>query len=267
MKKIFSLVLILIMALAFSACDDKENEKVTKDNKKHETVTSAKDEKIDKEVVTEKNTENKNDKLEENKKDEDPDKNTSENNDKVNDKNNPEKDKNENKKDPVKEDNKPNKTEQSNQENKPSDKNESKPEENKPDNSNKSVGKQLLDEFNSYAGSGNAITIAGKLEQSNTLNAYAMTSQSVSPGLLTGFGNNEIKGFSEGAKFEPIIGTIPFVGYVFVLEDGTDASAFISTLKSSANLNWNVCSTADEMVAGSAGNKVFFVMCPTKIEE
>ena len=89
----------------------------------------------------------------------------------------------------------------------------------------------------------------------------------VEPGLLQGFDNAEIKGFKEGAVFMPMIGTIPFIGYVFTLEDGTDASSFISKLKSNANLRWNICTTADEMVAGSVGNKVFFVMCPTEFAE
>ena len=38
-------------------------------------------------------------------------------------------------------------------------------------------------------------------------------------------------------------------------------------LKANANLRWNICTTADEMVAGSVGNKVFFVMCPTEFTE
>lgn len=89
----------------------------------------------------------------------------------------------------------------------------------------------------------------------------------IEPGYLTGFDNTEITGFKEGAVFMPMIGTIPFVGYVFTLENAADAPAFISKLKSAANLRWNICTSADEMVAGSAGNKVFFVMCPTEFAE
>ena len=89
----------------------------------------------------------------------------------------------------------------------------------------------------------------------------------VEPGFLTGFDNTEIKGFKEGAMFAPMIGTIPFVGYVFTLDDSTNASDFISTLKSAANLRWNICTSADEMVTGSAGNKVFFVMCPKSFDQ
>ena len=83
----------------------------------------------------------------------------------------------------------------------------------------------------------------------------------VEEGFLAGFGNTEIKGFKEGAMFAPVIGSVPFVGYVFFLEDNADASAFISTLKANADLRWNICVEAEEMVAGNVGNKVFFVMC------
>ena len=89
----------------------------------------------------------------------------------------------------------------------------------------------------------------------------------VEEGLLSGFDNTEIKGFKSGAVFMPMIGSIPFIGYVFELENQADIPAFISTLKESANLRWNICVTADEMVTGSVGNKVFFVMCPTTLEE
>ena len=79
--------------------------------------------------------------------------------------------------------------------------------------------------------------------------------------------NAEITGFKNGATFGPMIGSIPFIGYVFELEDGVSASDFIANLKKNANLRWNICVEAEEMVAGSSGNKVFFVMCPKAFEE
>lgn len=89
----------------------------------------------------------------------------------------------------------------------------------------------------------------------------------VEEGLLNGFGNTEIKGFKEGATFAPMIGAIPFLGYVFVLEDDTDVEAFMNLLKDNADLRWNVCTTADEMVVSHVGQTVLFVMCPTTFEE
>ena len=84
----------------------------------------------------------------------------------------------------------------------------------------------------------------------------------VEPGLLTGFGNTEITGFAQGAMFAPMIGTIPFVGYVFMLEEGADAETFVQTLKDNADPRWNICTEADETIAEHVGNTVFFVMCP-----
>lgn len=84
----------------------------------------------------------------------------------------------------------------------------------------------------------------------------------VEQGLLTGFGNTEITGFAQGAMFAPMIGTIPFVGYVFRLDADADVDAFVQTLKDQAMLNWNICTQADEMLCDAVDNTVFFVMSP-----
>ncbi|MBR2846966.1 MAG: hypothetical protein IKB89_02710 [Clostridia bacterium] len=129
----------------------------------------------------------------------------------------------------------------------------------------KTVGNTLLAAFKANAG-GSALSVAESLS-SNSVIKVPVGAMEIEPGYLTGFDNTEITGFKEGAVFMPMIGTIPFVGYVFTLENAADAPAFISKLKSAANLRWNICTSADEMVAGSAGNKVFFVMCPTEFAE
>lgn len=89
----------------------------------------------------------------------------------------------------------------------------------------------------------------------------------VEEGFLTGFDNTEIHGFSSGVMFAPAIGTIPFVGYVFELSDGTDADSFVKTLKDSANPRWNICTEAEQTIVEKSGNKVFFLMCPKSFEE
>ena len=89
----------------------------------------------------------------------------------------------------------------------------------------------------------------------------------VEPGLLMGFGNDEITGFSEGVMFAPVISTIPFVGYLFRLDAGTDGDAFVQTLKAQANPRWNICTEADETVVRREGDLVFFVMCPQSMDE
>lgn len=146
-------------------------------------------------------------------------------------------------------------------ETKPEEKPEAKPEE------PKTVGNTLLSDFKAKAGSHSSAVSLAEALLTNPVIKFNGGAMAVEPGFLTGFDNAEIKGFKEGAMFAPMIGTIPFVGYVFTLEDGVNASDFISTLKSSANLRWNICTTADEMIAGSSGNKVFFVMSPKSFEQ
>ncbi|MBR3761290.1 MAG: hypothetical protein IKK59_00960 [Lachnospiraceae bacterium] len=83
----------------------------------------------------------------------------------------------------------------------------------------------------------------------------------VEQGLLSGFDNAEIKGFEEGVVFMPMLGSIPFIGYIFDMPADADLEAFMTTLKESANMRWQVCVEAEEMVVEAIGDKVFFLMC------
>lgn len=89
----------------------------------------------------------------------------------------------------------------------------------------------------------------------------------VEPGLLNGFDNAEITGFSEATMFAPMIGAIPFIGYVFSLDADADVDAFVANLESNANPRWNICTEADETVIEKSGNMVFFLMCPKSLDE
>ncbi len=128
------------------------------------------------------------------------------------------------------------------------------------------LGNALLATFNENAEKMELEALANEIV-ANPVVEFAPVVAPAEEGLLTGFGNTEIKGFKSGYMFAPMIGTIPFIGYVFELENEGDTAEFISNLKENANLNWNICTEADEMVTGSKGNKVFFVMCPTDFEE
>ncbi len=89
----------------------------------------------------------------------------------------------------------------------------------------------------------------------------------VEAGLLTGFGEAEITGFKECVMFSPMIGTIPFVGYIFKMEEGSDIDGFVQTLADNADPRWNICTEADETIIETSGNTVFFLMCPSQLEE
>ena len=82
---------------------------------------------------------------------------------------------------------------------------------------------------------------------------------------FTGFDEYKITGFESAAVYMPMIGSIPFVGYVFDLAEGTDVAAFIQALTDNCNPRWNICVTAEQTVAGAIGDKVFFLMCPASM--
>ena len=90
---------------------------------------------------------------------------------------------------------------------------------------------------------------------------FAGATMEVEPGYLAGF-SNEVHGFSDGVMFSPMIGSIPFVGYIFTTEDASAAQTFAEQLKADADPRWNICTEATETVVETRGNKVFFVMCP-----
>lgn len=129
------------------------------------------------------------------------------------------------------------------------------------------VGNILLKEFKEKAATSSDMVGLAETLVSNPIIQFAGATMEVEEGFLTGFGNNQVTGFKSGVMFAPIIGSIPFVGYVFELDEAADVSAFITTLEGSANLRWNICTEADEMVSGSVGNKVFFVMAPAHFED
>ena len=131
-------------------------------------------------------------------------------------------------------------------------------------NTETTVGSTLLADFNKQNGS--AQEIADALLKNEVIQ-FMGAAAPVEEGLLNGFGETEIKGFKEGVMFAPMIGTIPFIGYVFELEEGADAEAFGKTLEGAANLRWNICSAADEMAWEAEGNKVVFVMAPMSFEQ
>ena len=127
------------------------------------------------------------------------------------------------------------------------------------------VGEILLATFKANAGA-SAEEIAN-LVISNPIIQFMPATMPMEAGYLSGFGETEITGFEQCVMFGPIIGTIPFIGYIFTLAEGADVEAFKTTLKDNANLRWNICTAAEELVVESEGNTVFFLMCPTTFEQ
>lgn len=130
------------------------------------------------------------------------------------------------------------------------------------------IGQTLLADFKENINANPDITAQELADAiiANEIIEFAPVTEPVETGYLNGF-DNEINGFSEGVVFCPMIGSIAFVGYIFQLDDGADVDAFMQTLKDNANLRWNVCVEADEMIVEHEGNTVFFLMCQNNIEE
>lgn len=127
------------------------------------------------------------------------------------------------------------------------------------------VGEILLADFKADS-TGTAQEIADRLI-SNEIIEFMGGAMPVEEGLLSGFDNTEIKGFKEGVMFAPMMSSIAFVGYIFELADDADVETFKTTLKDNANLRWNICVEAEELIVENEGNKVFFIMCPKSFEQ
>jgi len=80
---------------------------------------------------------------------------------------------------------------------------------------------------------------------------------------LTGF-KEEITGFKNAVGISPMIGTIPMIAYIFEVENPKE---FKKILEENAQLNWNICTVADEMKITIEGDYVFFIMSPDSFEE
>lgn len=75
---------------------------------------------------------------------------------------------------------------------------------------------------------------------------------------LSGF-KSEITGYKKAVGIRPMIGSIPFIAYIF---DVDNPNEFASKLEKEADLRWNICTEADYMKTEVVNNYVFFVMIP-----
>lgn len=97
---------------------------------------------------------------------------------------------------------------------------------------------------------------------------FAPMIMEIEPGMfLQGLTLDTVEGFEKGAMFGPMIGSIPFIGYIFSLSEDADIDGFINTLTENADLRWNICVSADEMHTEKSGTTVFFLMSPLSLEQ
>lgn len=93
---------------------------------------------------------------------------------------------------------------------------------------------------------------------------FDLTYMEVSEGILEGFGNTEISGFTKGIRFGPMIGSIPFIGYILETESPEELE---SILKTNADLRWLICDEADKTSTSVNGNKILFIMTKDNYSE
>ena len=125
------------------------------------------------------------------------------------------------------------------------------------------VALKLYNAFEASVGSATDLEeLANTLATNEMFSEVSMTTMVIEPGFLNGFGA-EINGFNNGVMVAPMVGTIPFVCYVFE----TDApEALVGELEANHDLRWNICTEADEMLVKQYENFVFFVMSPYNFE-
>lgn len=122
----------------------------------------------------------------------------------------------------------------------------------------KTLGTVLQEQFEAEAKkTTDAETVIKALDANEAID-LAHGYMEVEEGYLNGF-EGEITGFKKGFIIMPMIGTIPFVTYVF---EADDANGLLNTLKDASNPRWNICTEAAETVYAVSGNLVFFAMLP-----
>lgn len=124
----------------------------------------------------------------------------------------------------------------------------------------KTLGIQFEDEIKNEK---NIEKVAKKLAENEILEISVDVSKIKKGDYISGF-QKEIKDFKNAYAIRPMIGTIPFVAYIFEVEN---ANEFAEDLKSNADLRWNICTEADEMNAVVNGDYVFFVMSPKNFDQ
>lgn len=105
--------------------------------------------------------------------------------------------------------------------------------------------------------------VAEKISESDVIVAETQVFTIEEEDYLAGF-KEEIKGFKKAVGIAPMINTIPMIAYVFEVENPKE---FKKTLEDNAQLNWNICTVADEMKITIEGDFVFFIMSPESFEE
>lgn len=130
------------------------------------------------------------------------------------------------------------------------------------------VGQILLKDFNSRVNDkSTTLSLAEGLISNSIIEFYGGVTPMEIGVYMPGLGEFDVSGYKECTSFGPMMSSIAFIGYIFELEEGTDADEFEKALAEHANPRWNVCVTADETTIDTNGRFVFFLMAPMHFED
>lgn len=128
----------------------------------------------------------------------------------------------------------------------------------------KTVALILAEQFKETMKSTNDLQeVARKLTQNDIMEIAINLETLDKEDYISGF-KTEIKDFKQAITIRPMIGTIPFVAYLFEVDN---AEEFAENLRSNADLRWNICTEADDLEIAIVDNYVFFVMAPKSFNE
>lgn len=125
------------------------------------------------------------------------------------------------------------------------------------------VASKLVAEFNDSMKKGLSVEdTANNIKNNEALGIATEAEEVTEDGFISGF-KTEIKEYKNAYAIRPIIGSIPFIAYIFEAEN---AKEFETTLRENADLRWNICTEADNMETAVYNNYVFFVMAPESFD-
>ena len=119
-----------------------------------------------------------------------------------------------------------------------------------------SIYASFVDEINKS----DDIVAVAEILADESISGYSCVVTEMPEGYFAGF-DEDIIGFNKAVGFAPMIGSIPFVCYIF---DVDDAKSFASSLETHADPRWNICTEADETLVKVVDDYVFFIMCPAE---
>ncbi len=93
------------------------------------------------------------------------------------------------------------------------------------------------------------------------------SAKEIDEGYLDGIINYKVTDFKNGAMIKANKTKIPFIGYLFEVDQSTDTQLFIENLKTNADKQYKTLLDDEDIYIEKENNIIFFLICPDNIEE